>query len=160
MTAATATLEVFAPPRAPYLRLVRASGAYDLIVTVGFATPWTFALVHAALNSLSDAFGTSGFPEPDLMQVLYANLMGSVVVIWSLLRVVRPLRLHGLFDGFARILFSIWMAYALALGAPNLLWLFLAAEISWGVVQLAPWFDPRFRGAPDRPVRRGARVSF
>lgn len=148
MTAVTATFERLAPPRAPYLRLVRASGAYDLIVTAGFATPWTFGLVHAALNFLSDALGTGGFPEPDLMQVLYANLMGSVVVIWSLLRVVRPLRLHGLFDGFARILFSLWMAYALTQGGPNLLWLFLAVEISWGVVQLAPWLDPSFRREP------------
>ena len=148
MTVATATLETFPLRRARYLRVVRASGAYDLIVTAGFATPWTFGLVHAALNSVSDALGTSGFAEPDLMQILYANLMGSVVVIWSLLRVIRPLRVHGLFDGFARVLFSIWMAYALTQGGPDLLWLFLAVEIGWGVVQLAPWLDPGFRRDP------------
>lgn len=144
----TATIAAFAdvePSRPAYLRVVRASGVYDLVVTAGFATPWTLGLVHSALNALSGALGVAGFPELDPMQILYANLMGSVVLIWSLLRVIGPLRIHGLFDGFARILFSTWMAYALMHGGPDVLWLFLFVEIVWGVVQLAPWLDPDFR---------------
>ncbi|MQM25987.1 hypothetical protein [Glycomyces albidus] len=132
----TATI---APQRYSYLTVVRASAAYDLVVTAGFATPWTFALVHAALNGLSGALGLGAFPELDLMQVLYANLMGSVVVVWSLLRLLRPERVHGLFDAAARVLFSAWMANALAHGGPDLLWGFLVVEVSWGVVQTAPW---------------------
>lgn len=31
-----------------YLRTVRISAWYDLIVTAGFATPWTYALLHDA----------------------------------------------------------------------------------------------------------------
>jgi len=140
------TPEPPAPPQRPaYLRLVRASAVYDLVVTAGFATPWTFALVHAGLNGLSGAVGFSAFPELDLMQVLYANLMGSVVVVWSLLRLVRPERVHGLLDGVARVLFSAWMAYALTQGGPELLWPFLIAEITWGAAQLAPWLSARFR---------------
>jgi hypothetical protein len=131
--------------RSAYLRLVRASAAYDLAVTAGFATPWTFALVHAALNAASGALGGDAFPELDLMQVLYANLMGSVVVVWSLLRTIRPQRLHGLFDGIARVLFSTWMAYALANGAPDLLWCFLIVEAGWGAAQLGPWLSGGFR---------------
>ncbi|MDA1359028.1 hypothetical protein O1R50_05305 [Glycomyces luteolus] len=122
-----------------YLRLVRASAVYDLVVTAGFATPWTFALLHAGLDAASGALGLRGFPEPDLMQVFYATLMGSVVVVWSLLRVVRPQAIHGLFDGIARVLFSSAMVYALAHGGPELLWGFLVAEAAWGVAQLGPW---------------------
>ncbi|MEU5873503.1 hypothetical protein AB0A73_18340 [Glycomyces sp. NPDC047369] len=132
-------IEPVAPQRHPYMKVVRASAVYDLVVTSGFATPWTLALVHAALNGLSGALGLGAFPALDPMQVLYANLMGSVVVVWSLLRLLRPQRVHGLFDGAARVLFSLWMAYALAHGGPALLWGFLAVETAWGAVQLAPW---------------------
>ncbi|HEX8064123.1 MAG TPA: hypothetical protein VF535_13030 [Allosphingosinicella sp.] len=148
MNMPAATLEPFALSPPSYLRLVRASAAWDLAVTAGFATPWTFAMVHAALNALGSALGLGAFPELDLMQILYANLMGSVVVVWSLLRLVRPMKLHGLFDGTARVLFSAWMAYALARGAPALVWAFLIPETIWGVLQLAPWLDRHFRGSP------------
>ncbi|HEY1094281.1 MAG TPA: hypothetical protein VGE61_06240 [Glycomyces sp.] len=141
MTASTLT------PAMPltYRRLVRSSAVYDLVVTVGFATPWTFALLHAALDAASGALGLRGFPDLDLMQVLYANLMGSVVVVWSLLRLVRPQVIQGLFDGIARVLFASAMAYALAHGGPEILWGFLAVEAAWGVAQLGLW--PRARRA-------------
>ncbi|GAA1666039.1 hypothetical protein GCM10009830_09610 [Glycomyces endophyticus] len=137
--------EAAAPQRLSYLTVVRASAAYDLVVTAGFATPWTFALVHAGLNALSGALGLDAFPGLDPMQILYANLMGSVVVVWSLLRLARPQRLHGLLDAAARVLFSLWMAYALASGGPDLLWPFLIVEVSWGAIQLAPWLSARSR---------------
>jgi len=35
-----------------YLRIVRASAWYDLLVTIGFATPWTFAAIHQSLGTL------------------------------------------------------------------------------------------------------------
>jgi len=139
MNAMTAIRDPLAITPSAYLRIVRASAGWDLLVTAGFATPWTFTLVHAALNAVGGTLGLGAFPELDLMQVLYANLMGSVVVVWSLLRLIRPLEIHGLFDGIARVLFSTWMAYALTRGAPNLVWAFLIPEMMWGVVQLAPW---------------------
>ncbi|MFG3340018.1 hypothetical protein [Glycomyces sp. NPDC048151] len=136
---------VAATPTVPYLRIVRASALYDLVVTAAFATPWTLALLHTALDALSGALGLRGFPELDLMQVFYANLMGSVVLVWSALRLLRPQAIHGLMDGIARVLFSVWMAYALAHGGPEILWVFLAFEAAWGVVQLGLY--PRARRA-------------
>ncbi|MBK3567493.1 hypothetical protein [Streptomyces sp. MBT62] len=123
-----------------YLRVVRASAWYDLVVTAGFATPWTYALVHDTLSSLGRDWGLGVLPELDPIQTLYANLMGSVVVVWAVLRLVRPLAAHGLFDGVARVLFTAWQGYALAQGAPRFLWLFLVVEASFGVLQLAPWW--------------------
>jgi hypothetical protein len=127
------------PATPAYLRLVRSSGWYDLIVTAGFATPWTYALVHRLLSAGGDVVGLGTMPALTPMQILFANLMGSVVLVWSVLRVVRPLPLHGLLDGTARVLFCLWEAYALAHGGPGVLWLFLVPEASFGVLQLAPW---------------------
>ncbi|GGT02255.1 MULTISPECIES: hypothetical protein [Streptomyces] len=142
-------------PAAPaYLRVVRASGWYDLIVTAGFATPWTYALVHRLLSAGGETAGLGAMPALTPMQMLYANLMGSVVVVWSVLRVVRPLPLHGLLDGAARVLFSLWQAYALAHGGPRVLWPFLVVEVSFGVVQLAPWLRAHATAAGRNGVRR------
>ncbi|MEV7688993.1 hypothetical protein [Streptomyces bungoensis] len=128
-----------APAHPTYLRVVRASAWYDLVVTAGFATPWTYAVVHDALSSCGKALGFGALPELDPWQILFANLMGSVVVIWAALRIVRPLPEHGLFDGVARTLFATWQGYALAHGASRLLWLFLGIEVAFGILQLAPW---------------------
>ncbi|MFE9250115.1 hypothetical protein [Streptomyces sp. NPDC007088] len=144
-----------APARPAYLRVVRASAWYDLVVTAGFATPWTYALVHDTLSSLGEALDWGALPALDPWQTLYANLMGSVVVVWAALRVVRPLPVHGLLDGAARTLFSAWMAYALLNGVSRILWLFLAVEVAWGIVQLAPWARERPTGAGLLPHRTG-----
>ena len=73
--------------------------------------------MHDTLSTLGNALGLGVLPELDPVQTLYANLMGSVVVVWAVLRIVRPLSVHGLLDGIARTLFAAWQAYALAHGA-------------------------------------------
>ncbi|MET9734387.1 hypothetical protein ABZZ79_28255 [Streptomyces sp. NPDC006458] len=138
------------PAQSRYLRLVRISAWYDLVVTAGFVTPWTYALVHTALSWAGEALGLGGLPAREPAQVLYANLMGSVVVVWSVLRLRRTLPVHGLYDGVARTLFSLGLASALAAGMSGVLWLFLTVELAWGVVQLLPWWRQR------AAVRRGA----
>ncbi|WP_328538568.1 hypothetical protein [Streptomyces sp. NBC_00344] len=132
-----------------YPCVVRLSAWYDLVVTAGFATPWTYALMHDALSSLGRAWGLGVLPELDPMQTLYANLMGSVVVVWAVLRIVRPLPVHGFFDGIARTLFAVWQAYALAHGVTRLLWLFFGVEVAFGVVQLLPWWRSGHTGQAD-----------
>ncbi|WP_241748499.1 hypothetical protein [Streptomyces sp. M3] len=139
------------PSSARYLRVVRTSAWYDLVVTAGFATPWTYGLLHGVLSSLGETLGLGPLPAQDPMQTLYANLMGSVVVVWAALRLVRPLPAHGLYDGVARALFAVWQTYALTHGGPQLLWLFLGPEVAFGLVQLAPWLGRRTRPAGERP---------
>ncbi|MFI1366161.1 hypothetical protein [Streptomyces griseochromogenes] len=128
-----------APSHPAYLRLVRASAWYDLVVTAGFATPWTYSLAHRALSAAGDATGLGTMPALDAMQTLYANLLGSVVVVWAVLRIVRPLPLHGLLDAAARTLFALWQTYALTHGGPRVLWPFLVVEAGFGAVQFVPW---------------------
>ncbi|MFG2289406.1 hypothetical protein ACGFOU_25470 [Streptomyces sp. NPDC048595] len=137
----------FAPARPAYLRVVRVSAWYDLVIAIGFVTPWTYVVMHDALSSLAEAWGLGAVPEFDVWQTLYANLMGSVVLIWSVLRIARTLPVYGVFDGVGRMLFSAWMAYALAHGASRIVWLFFGVELAFGVVQLVPWW--RSRGPVD-----------
>ncbi|KDN85124.1 hypothetical protein [Kitasatospora cheerisanensis] len=129
-----------------HLRTIRASAWYDLLVTAPFATPWTFALAHRAMNAAARALGVGELPPPEPVLTLFANLMGSLVVVWALLRLLRPLPVHGLYDGAARVLFACWQAWALAHGATGLLGGFLAVEVAFGVAQLWPWAAAR-RGA-------------
>ena len=63
-----------------YLRIVRASGWYDLLVTWPFALPWTFAWLYTQLNLLAQALALPGTLHPlDTTHMLLANLLGSVV---------------------------------------------------------------------------------
>jgi hypothetical protein len=142
-----------APAHPAYLRLVRASAWYDLAVTAGFATPWTYTLVHDALSSWGNALGMGALPELDPWQALYANLMGSVVVVWATLRILGPRPEHGLFDGIARTLFAAWQAYALAHGVSRILWPFLGVEVVFGILQLVPWWRGRRTDPADNDPR-------
>jgi hypothetical protein len=125
-------------PQVAALRTIRRSALYDLIVTAPFATPWTAGWLVSGLGALHDALGASG-QRPVLVgaiAVLLANLMGSLVVIWSIVRLRAPTLAHGATDTIARGVFSLWLAYALVAGASTLLAGFLVAEVAWGVVQL------------------------
>ncbi|ENZ79113.1 MULTISPECIES: hypothetical protein [Ralstonia] len=121
-----------------FLRIVRVSAWYDLIVTAPFATPWTFALLHQALSALAQALGIGSLPAFEPTHLLMANLMGSVVCVWSVLRLRQTSVALGRYDAVARWLFAAWQAYALASGATLLLVPFLIAEIGFGLLQSLP----------------------
>ena len=122
-------------------RLVRASALYDLFLTAGFATPWTFALVHGHLSGLNVALGGGALPAFTPFHMLFACLMGSIVLVWSVLRILEPTTRLGRFDGTGRFLFSLWMAWCLYVTGEPLLWLFIVPEFAWGVAQWWPVGD-------------------
>lgn len=118
-----------------FRRVVWASAAYDLLVTAPFATPWTFALAFGHLGFVNQALGGQPLPAFEPMQMLFVLLMGSIVMVWSVLRLRGPTLQLGRYDAAGRLLFSLWMAWAWSqTGAPVLL-LFIVPEISWAVVQ-------------------------
>jgi len=128
-----ASMPSFSPSQ--FRRVVRASAAYDLAVTAPFATPWTFAIAFGHLGAINQALGGQPLPAFGPMHMLFALLMGSVVMVWSVLRLRGPTLQFGRYDAAARMLFSLWMAWAwMQTGQPMLL-LFLLPEASWGVVQ-------------------------
>ena len=122
-----------------YRRLVRASGWYDLLVTAAFVTPWSFMALHGLLQSLHHGLGLPGaLPPFEPMHMLLANLMGSIVCVWSVLRIRDPQAVFGRYDAAGRLLFSTWQIYALMHGATPLIAIFLVFELAWGVAQLWP----------------------
>lgn len=121
-----------------FIRIVRASAWYDLIVSAPFATPWTFAWLHQALSALAGALGVGMLPDFAPEHLLMANLMGAVVCVWSVLRIRQASVTLGRYDAAARWLFAAWQAYALASGATLLVVPFLVAEIGFGLLQSMP----------------------
>ena len=122
-----------------YRRLVRGSAWYDLIVTAAFVTPWSFAALHGVLTNVSQTFDLPGaLPPFEPMHMLMANLLGSVVCVWAVLRIRNPQEVYGRYDAVARFLFAAWQLYALLHGASSLLVIFLFFELAWGVAQALP----------------------
>ena len=133
-----------------FRRIVRASAVYDLIVTAPFSTPWTFGLVYAQLNAVNQALGGGALPAFAPFHVLFACLLGSVVLIWSVLRITDPQQRFGRYDGVGRVLFTSWMMWALNATGQPLLWLFIVPELLWGVIQ---WW-------PVQPARSNVRLQL
>ncbi|UVM05756.1 hypothetical protein [Pseudomonas laurylsulfatiphila] len=124
---------------AQYRRLVQGSAWYDLLVTMAFVTPWSFAALHGVLTALSQALSLPGeLPPFEPLHMLMANLLGSIVCVWSVLRIRDPQQVFGRYDAVARFLFSAWQAYALIQGASSILVVFLVFELAWGVAQVLP----------------------
>lgn len=143
-----------------YLRIVRASGWYDLLVTWPFALPWTFAWLYAQLNLLAQALALPGTLHPlDATHMLLANLLGSVVVVWSLARIVAPTVLLGRLDGVARFLFAAWQIYAVAHGANAIVLGFTAFELLFGVLQWWRVAGSSTARCPSGPAQGNDRVK-
>ena len=122
-----------------YRRLVQSSAWYDLIVTAAFVTPWSFAALHGLLTGVSQALSLPGeLPPFEPAHLLMANLLGSIVCVWAVLRIRDPQPVYGRYDAVARFLFATWQAYALAQGASSLLVIFLVFELAWGIAQVLP----------------------
>lgn len=132
-----------------YRNVVRGSAWYDLIVTAAFVTPWSFAALHGVLTALSQALNLPGeLPAFEPVHLLMANLLGSVVCVWAVLRIRDPQRVYGRYDAVARFLFAAWQAYALAHGASSLLVSFLFFELAWGIAQVLPVRASSMSGLP------------
>ncbi|WP_288505081.1 hypothetical protein [uncultured Pseudomonas sp.] len=130
---------------APYLRLVRASALYDLLVTAPFATPWSLAWLLRQLDELGQALGLAPLAAFPPEALLLGNLLGSLVCVWAVLRLAKPSLLLGRYDAVARGLFGLWQAWALYQGASPLLAVFLLVEMGFGIAQAWP-VSPVSRG--------------
>ncbi|MGR3714212.1 MAG: hypothetical protein ACU0A6_13960 [Shimia sp.] len=77
-------------------------------------------------------------PDLNAYATLFANFFGTVVLIWSVVR----LRLNdsrlARYDAAGRWLFSAWMLNALFNGASPVLWGFLAIELTFAILQSLP----------------------
>lgn len=119
--------------------IVRTSAAYDLVTCIGFVTPWTYGPSLELIIGAGRLFGLSGtIPVFDPMHVLFVNLMGSAVLVWSLARLMFPTQALGRFDALSRALFAVWELWAVANGAPKVILAFLVFEIAFGIAEIIP----------------------
>lgn len=126
-----------------FVRVVRLSAWYDLLVTWPFALPWTIAWLYTQLALLSASLGLSGYtPSLDPLHMLFANLLGSVVTVWSLARILNPTIQLGRLDAAARILFATWQIHAVAVGISAIILVFTVFEILFGILQFMPVTPP------------------
>ena len=131
-----------------YLRIVRASAWYDLVTAIGFATPWTFALFLAGMDGLSAMLGLPDrVPAFEPAHMLMVNLMGSLILVWAILRVRDPQVQYGRYDAVARLLYATWQLYALAHGAHPLIWGFVVFEVVFGIAEALPVTSPGAKSA-------------
>jgi hypothetical protein len=121
-----------------FRKIVLGSAIYDLLVTAPFATPWSFAFARDQLDGINQQLGGAALPAFTPFHVLFACLLGSVVLVWALLRISDPQQRFGRFDAAARLLFTTWMIWALAATGAPLLWFFIVPELAFGVAQLLP----------------------
>lgn len=121
-----------------YLKIVRASAAYDLLLTAPFATPWTFALAHEWLSALNQSLGGGPLPPFAPIHTLLACLLGSSVVVWAVLRLRNPQLGFGRADASGRVVFALWMAWALAQGDAPILWAYLVPELALAAALFLP----------------------
>lgn len=118
-----------------YRIIVRASAMYDLVVTTPFATPWSFAIVQYFLNTISSV------PAFEPTHMLFVNLFGSIVIVWSILRIRNPKPIYGFYDAIGRALFFTWFIYYLVLYHINpVTWIFAIFELFWFVIQAYGFF--------------------
>lgn len=130
-----------------YQKIVRWSAIYDLIVTAPFALPGLSGLSIAAFAAAHEALELPGYVPPFLgPHLLFVNLLGCIVVVWSLLRLLRTEAAYGFYDAIARFLFAAWQLYYLLSGQITpLLWFFFFPELVFGVVQAYGYYLVRER---------------
>ncbi|GAT74217.1 hypothetical protein [Microbacterium hydrocarbonoxydans] len=132
----TALLEV---PAATRPRWGLAGAVYDLVVTVGFATPFTAPVLLGATRWIHDALGLPGarLPEFDAAAVMFVSLFGTVVTMWAIARILRPAPVLIAIDTAGRAAFALWMTWALLNGQSTTVVVFLIGEVLWLVLQFS-----------------------
>ncbi|CAM4496508.1 hypothetical protein [Corallococcus exiguus] len=130
-------------------RAVRGFAAYDLIVTLPFATPWTAEAMLGVMRWMHEslALGGEAMPVFTPVHVFFVALFGVLAVIWALVRVLQPTALHGAIDTAGRGLVSAWMVLVLTQGASQVLGVFLVMEAAGLFVQGALLLGARSRAA-------------
>jgi hypothetical protein len=118
--------------------IMRLIACYDILTTAPLITPWTFAFVFAMLKQLELALnlGETHVDGADPNLSFLASLLGSVCVVWALVRLRSPEPWLGQFDGLAKMLFSFWMIYGVLHGLSGAVLIYLPFEMTLGIAQI------------------------
>ena len=106
-------------------------------MTVGFATPFTAALMLELTRRAHQWLDLPGAeaPELDPFALMLTSMFGTAVTMWAIARILRPEVRFIAIDTVGRALFSLWMIWALLNGQSATIVVFLIGEITWLVLQ-------------------------
>jgi hypothetical protein len=122
--------------------IIRISGIYDIVIMIPFAIPGVVAWTMYQISNIHNSLVLSGtVPEFSPMHLLFINIMAIVTVVWSVLRVINPNPLYGLYDTIARIFIAVIMlVYLVQYNVSEILWLFFTFEVAWAALQINGYF--------------------
>jgi len=131
-------------------RTVRFWAWVDSAVTVALALPPLAERFVALLYTVNGwTGGVSEAPTFEPIHLLFVCLLGALVSVWVIARLLRPLPLFGLIDGWGRAwVAAILLWFVCARDAPPVILFFVFTEGAGAVAQL--WAGYRLaRGAPE-----------
>jgi hypothetical protein len=74
-----------------YRKIVRWSAVYDVLMTSAFGIPLILSWQLDLLQGLHKTLGLGGaFPVFEPAHLLFVGLLGSIVTVWSILRIRNP----------------------------------------------------------------------
>ena len=122
--------------------IVRSSGVYDFLIMLPFAIPGVVSWTMTQLQLVHESLVLSGtFPEFSVFHLFFINIMACVTIVWSVLRVMSPKPIYGLYDSAARIgIVVIMLVYLMGFAISEIIWFFLIIEVSWAVLQINAYF--------------------
>ena len=129
--------------KSTYLNVVRYSAIYDVVMTFGFAFPVLVVWNIGFFADIHSKYAFSGsIPEFLPMHLFFVNLLGSIVLVWSAIRIYKPVAILGLYDSFARFLFSFNMLYYFLIhDVTGILFVMFIPEMTWGLIQLFGYYS-------------------
>ena len=122
--------------------IVRSSGIYDIVIMIPFAIPGVVSWTMHQISNIHNSSSLSGtVPEFSSLHLLFINIMAVITIVWSVLRVLNPTPLYGLYDTVARLLIALLMlVYLLQYNVSEIMWLFFMVEVTWAALQINGYF--------------------
>jgi len=122
--------------------IIRSSGIYDIVIMIPFAIPGVVAWTMHQISNIHNSLMLSGtVPEFSSMHLLFINIMAIITIVWSVLRVINPIPLYGIYDTVTRIFIAaIMLVYLLQYNVSEIMWLFFTVEVTWAVLQINGYF--------------------
>ena len=109
---------------------------------IPFAIPGVVAWTMHQISNIHNSLMLSGtVPEFSSMHLLFINMMAIITIVWSVLRVINPIPLYGIYDTVTRIFIAaIMLVYLLQYNVSEIIWLFFMVEITWAALQINAYF--------------------
>lgn len=107
------------------------------------AVTWMLAIPPLAPYFLNSIYWLNGLlggstqaPVFEPIHLLFVSLTGSLVGTWVLARLLHPVGVLAVIDGWARLWVGASLIWIILLGGPPVLWLFVATEWAGSIGQL------------------------